>query len=561
MNIPKMMSFRFARRVAIGLVAVCATLPSLAANATIFERERDEALFVLTDKGWIKGVETRDMNKFLGIPYAASPAGNARWTAPQPTTRWRNVRDATKFANHCPQTGGPFGLASTTEDCLFLNVYTPSDDHGFFERFFDRDRHEHRDRDRDNDHDGDRDDGRAVMLWIHGGALVSGESDDYDPTDLVKRGVIVVTINYRLGILGYLAHPALDAEQGGASGNYGFLDQQAAIQWVKRNIKRFGGDPDNITIFGESAGGLSVHTQIASPLAAGIFQRAIIESGAYQLNTASHTTANTRGSGFATRAACNTAADVAACLRVLPVATLLADAAAGQIAAPNVDNKVLTQSIGAALTSGLFNHVPVMEGSNHDEWSLFVALGEIARGSPLTAAGYPAAVTGLTGAVGPVRDAIIAQYPLANFASPSLALTALGTDVVFDCNSRVSIRRLAKFVPVFGYEFNDENAPELFLPPVSFPYRAAHASEIQYLFHLRANFPATFDNDQQSLSRNMVRYWTHFAKTGDPNSRHTPAWPAYDPATDELQSLAPPTPSTETGFATAHKCAFWNLLN
>jgi para-nitrobenzyl esterase len=561
MNIPEITSFRFIRTFAIGFLAVCATLPSVAANATIFEREHDEALFVLTDKGFIKGVETRDMNKFLGIPYAASPAGNGRWKAPQPAASWRNVRDATTFANHCPQNAGPFGLASANEDCLFLNVYTPSDEHGFFERSFHRDDHADRDRDRHNDHDGDRHDGRAVMLWIHGGALVTGESDDYDPTELVKRGVIVVTINYRLGILGYLAHPALDAEQGGASGNYGHLDQQAAIQWVKRNIKRFGGDPDNITIFGESAGGLSVHTQLASPLAAGLFQRAIIESGAYQLNTASHTTANTRGSGFATRAGCATAADVAACLRAVPIATLLADSQAGAIAAPNVDNKVLTQSIGAALTSGQFNHVPVMEGSNHDEWSLFVALGEIARGSPLTAAGYPAAVAGLIGPT--LAPFAVAQYPLANFDSPSLALTALGTDVVFACNSRVSIRRLAKFVPVFGYEFNDENAPELFLPPVSFPYRAAHASEIQYLFHLRASVPnpVALDNDQQRLSRNMVRYWTHFAKTGDPNSRHTPAWPAYDPATDELQSLAPPTPSTETGFATAHKCAFWRLTD
>jgi para-nitrobenzyl esterase len=551
MGLREVFSSRSLRTLLVSLAGVATALPSLAATAIAFERERDEPLFVLTDKGWIKGAETRDMNKFLGIPYAAPPVGNARWTTPQPAASWRGVHDATKFANHCPQNAGSFGLASTNEDCLFLNVYTRNDDHGFFDR----------DRDRRNAHDGNRKDGRAVMVWIHGGALVSGESDDYDPAELVKGGVVVVTVNYRLGILGYLAHPALDAEQDGASGNYGFLDQQAAIQWVKRNIKLFGGDPNNITIFGESAGGLSVHTQLASPLAAGMFQRAIVESGAYQLNTASHATANTRGSGFATRVACNTVTAVAVCLRALPVATLLADPAASQIAAPNIDNKVLTESIGAALSSGQFNHVPVMEGSNHDEWSLSAALGEIATHTPLSAVGYPGRISALTGATGPLLAAIVATYPLANFDSPSLALTALGTDVVFACNSRVSIRRLAKFVPVFGYEFNDVKAPELFLPPVSFPYRAAHASEIQYLFHVRANFPATFDNDQLSLSRNMVSYWAQFAKDGDPNSRYTPAWPTYDPTADELQSLLPPTPETETSFATAHKCAFWRLTD
>jgi para-nitrobenzyl esterase len=483
------------------------------------------------------------MDKFLGIPYAAPPVGALRWQPPQPPTRWHGLRDATQFANHCPQGPSPFGLPSTTEDCLYLNVYTPADPKGWY--------HE--------DHHG-----YPVMVWIHGGALVVGESDDYDPTKLVDHDVVVVTTNYRLGILGYLAHPALTAEQGGASGNYGFLDQQAALDWVRRNIKHFGGNPDNVTIFGESAGGLSVHTQLASPLAAGLFDRAIIESGAYQLNTASHATAEGRGSSFATRALCSTAADIAACLRALPVATLLADSGAGAIAAPNVDGKVLTQTIGAALQSGQFNQVPVMEGSNHDEWRLFVAFSfELPTGVATSDSNYAARINASFGGL-PLAGFITPHYPTANYPSPSIALGAAGTDGIFACNSRTSIRRLANFVPVFAYEFNDQNAPQLFLPPDTvsgMPYGAAHASEIQYIFNLPQSGVNPLDADQKRLSRDMVSYWAHFARFGNPNSFHTPFWPQYDRTADLFQSLIPPTPATEATFAADHQCvSFWGVF-
>ncbi len=507
-----------------------------------------------TDKGPVVGLRTETMNEFLGIPYAAPPVGALRWQPPQPPPRWRGLRDATQFASHCPQPASPFGLPSTTEDCLYLNVYTPAD---------------HKDRHHDDHHYYYHEDhhGYPVMVWIHGGALYVGESDDYDPTKLVDQDVIVVTINYRLGILGYLAHEALRSD--GASGNYGFMDQQAALDWVRRNIKNFGGNRDKVTIFGESAGALSVHTQLASPLAAGLFDRAIIQSGAYQLNTALQGTAEARGSAFATRAGCSTAVDVAACLRALPVATLLSDSGASQIAAPNVDGKVLTQTIGAALQSGQFNRVPVMEGSNHDEWRLFVAMYfELVTEVPTSDANYAARVSASFGGLlaGPTAI-IVGQYPTANFASPSIALGAVGTDGIFACNSRTSIRRMANFVPVFAYEFNDQNAPELFLPPNTvsgMPYAAAHASEIQYIFNLTPSAlvsnPPPLDADQERLSRDMVSYWTYFARKGDPNSRHTPDWPQYNRNADLFQSLIPPTPTTESGFASDHQCAFWGVF-
>jgi para-nitrobenzyl esterase len=503
-----------------------------------------------TDNGPVVGLQMETMKKFLGIPYAVPPVGDLRWQPPQPAARWDGVRDATQFANHCPQIASPFGQASTTEDCLYLNVYTPVG--GW--------------------HKGQ---GHPVMVWIHGGALVVGESDDYNPTKLVENeDVVVVTLNYRLGFLGFLAHPALSAETNyGGSGDYGFMDQQAALEWVQRNIKNFGGDPDNVTIFGESAGGLSVHTQLASPEAAGLFHQAIVESGAYFLDTDTTplATAEAAGIALANSVGCTkpTPAETAACLRALPVTTLLAHQPANLTG--NVDNKVLRQPIGKALQKGEFNRVPVMEGSNHDEWRLFVALNFWFAGLPIVnETSYEAGIAGSFGVpvTSPLVSAVLSQYPLANYpgpTGPSIALGAVGTDGIFACNSRTSIRRMAKYVPVFAYEFNDENAPELFLPtlPVpSFPpYGAAHASEIQYILGVRPFVAApALTPAQVALSDNMVSYWGNFARSGNPNSSNAPEWPQYNVSTDLFQSLIPPTPETESGFATDHKCAFWKFI-
>ena len=505
------------------------------------------APLVFTENGPVRGVDTPSMREFLGIPYAAAPVGDLRWRPPAAHAPWFTPLDATKFANHCPQPATPFGIASTTEDCLFLNVYTPR-------------RHS------DGDHDFDRDDHRLpVMVWIHGGALVTGESDDYDPTRHVEQGVVVVTINYRLGALGFLAHPAFAAEttdpdrdrdHESAAGNYGLMDQQFALLWVKRNIAAFGGDADNVTIFGESAGGLSVFSQLASPAAKGLFHKAIVESGAYSLTIPSLATAEAQGTAFATSVGCTD--QTAACLRALSVPAILAkENAAGYV--PNIDGEFLPQSLGAAFAAGQFNRVPIIQGSNHDEWRLFVALDFDLLGHPITAQTYQAAIASL---VGPVAAPIVAaQYPLADFPSPDIAFGAVGTDLIFACPARSADQSLAKFVPVFAYEFNDENAPEDFLPPVTFPYGAAHASELQYLFNLRVTVPRpALTASQEQLSDAMVRYWTDFAKRGDPNAFGVPFWHSYNATTEIFQSLDPPSPQGENNFATAHHCAFWTAL-
>jgi para-nitrobenzyl esterase len=505
------------------VAAIATFLPTTPANAALIASP-----VARTDKGLIRGTRVGDVREFLGVPYAAPPVANLRWRPPQPAARWRGVRDATHFGAHCAQNAGAFGVASASEDCLFLNVFEPR-------RLF------------------SGVPAAPVMVWIHGGALVVGESDDYNPTALVQRGVIVVTINYRLGALGFLAHPALAGESPqGAAGNYGLMDQQAALQWVQRNIRNFGGDPRNVTIFGESAGGLSVHSQLVSPRAAGLFSKAIVESGAYQLTQRSLVAAEAAGTTFAANAGC--ADQSVACLRSLPVTTILAKQT-GANSAPTVDNFVLINSVGASIRAGTFNHVPVIEGSNHDEWRLFVAQTELVAG-PLAAAGYIAAIQRTLGVPAAVANALAAQYPLSNFASPSLALSALGTDAIFACNARKVTDALATVVPVFQYEFADENAPQRFLPPVSFPTGAYHAAEIQYLFTLPETVPAPALNaEQQTLSQTMVRYWTQFAFFSNPNGFATPFWPRYDPNTKQDQSLVPRDVTAASTFATDHNCA------
>jgi para-nitrobenzyl esterase len=526
-----------ARLAVAGLTLGALIAAAPAAGASTFGGRADAGVggpvgspVVGTASGPVRGLANGAVDEFLGIPYAAPPIGALRWQPPQPAASWYGVRDATQFAPHCPQPAGPFGQGSTSEDCLFLNVFTP--------------RHQ-----RAGSH-------FPVMVWIHGGALVSGESNDYDPTQLVADGVTVVTINYRLGALGFLAHPAL-ADAYGQSGDYGLMDQQAALRWVQRNIASFGGNRHDVTVFGESAGGLSTLSQVASPQARGLFERAMVESGSYSLTQASLASAESAGQAFAVKAGC--ASQTAACLRSLPVSTILADQdAAGYT--PNINSEVLPETLRAAFATGNFNRVPIINGTNRDEWRLFVALNALV-GNPVTASNYQSMISSTLGVPAAVAAIIAARYPLTAFGSPSVALGAVGTDAIFACPALTIDQSVSRFVPTFAYEFSDENAPELFLPPVSFPYGAAHASEIQYVMGLpRAAFPKALSAQQQQLAATMKGYWANFAKRGFPASFGTPFWPLFNDLTQKVQSLAPPAPQTETDFANTHNCAFWTAL-
>jgi para-nitrobenzyl esterase len=530
------------------LAAACIVMPAAAAGAAQAATSSSGPVAV-TEDGVFRGVATSAMNEFLGIRYAQAPVGDLRWRPPLRPERGTGIgiQDASQFGNHCPQPASPFGLASATEDCLFLNVFAPPG---------------HSPAGQDAGHDALA--RSPVMVWFHGGALVVGESDDYNPQRLVGQGVVVVTVNYRLGALGFLAHPALSAEaadpdHGPASGNYGIMDQQLALEWVKRNISAFGGDPGNVTIFGESAGGLSTFSNLVSPGANGLFERAIVESGAYRLKLPTLATAEAQGSAYATAEGCTD--QTAACLRALTVQQILAkENPAGYTT--NVDGRVLPLSIDAALASGQFNRVPVMNGSNHDEWRLFVALNDVFAGNIPTPSNYAQLVAATLQIPVVATGPIVALYPPGTTTlSAELALGAVGTDAIFACPAHFASALTARFVPTFAYEFNDENAPELFLPFAGFSYGAAHASEIQYVFDLRATFPSALNADQQQLAKAMVGYWTGFAAKADPNQESVPNWPAFSLAAEDTQSLVPPTPVTEFNFAVAHKCAFWDAAS
>jgi para-nitrobenzyl esterase len=406
------------------------------------------------------------------------------------------------------------------------------------------------------------------MVWIHPGGGFAGASDDWNPRPLVEQGIVVVTFNYRLGALGFLAHPALTAEsRHAASGNYGLMDQQAVLRWVRENIARFGGDPDNVTIFGHSAGGYAVRAQLASPMAAGLFHKAIIQTGTWafrplqerspgfpgRVTDAPLEVAESRGAAFATAAGCPD--QTAACLRSVSVEAVLANQPSVDV---TVDGRVLTEPITAAIARGAFNRVPVIEGVAHDEWRLFVAFDELVSG-PLTMAGYAPAIAATLDVSPAGVSSIVARYPVDAGASPAVPLGAVGTDAALACPTVAEVDQLARWVPTFMYEFNDVDAPPPpFLPSVSFPYGAFHGAELPYLFS--AGSSSALDVDQQELAGTMVRYWTNFASTGRPSASDTPPWPRHSPATGRFQSLTAPTPETATGFLADHECRFWTSL-
>jgi para-nitrobenzyl esterase len=518
-----------ATSVVIAAVA-CTTATTTATPGTSKSaaQNRESRLVVATAGGAVRGQAAAAGVEFLGIPYAAPPVGALRWQPPRPAPPWHGTRAAAAYGPHCPQPPGSFGRASTSEDCLYLNVFTPA---------------------------GSKARNLPVMVWVHGGSLRTGESDDYNPAGLVRDGVVVVTINYRLGALGFLAHSALASHRGGTAGNYGLMDQQAALRWVQRNIRGFGGDPGDVTLFGESAGGLSTLAQLVSPGARGLFQRAIVESGTYQLTQQPLAAAESAGQAFATKAGCASTtapASTAACLRRLPVSTILADEnPAGYI--PDVDGAVLTQPVKTALARGQFNRVPVVIGTNHDEYRLFVAAFQF-LGVRVTAANYQTMIASTLGVSAAIAGAIATQYPLSRYPSPPVALGAVGTDAIFACHALTAEQSLARYVPTFAYEFNDEHAPELFLPPAGFPYGAAHASELPYLFGQTAvPHAAGFSAAQLQLAAAMKRDWTNLAKTGIPAA----GWPRFTGTSQRMLSLVPPAPQVETDFAAQHHCAFW----
>ncbi|HYK31950.1 MAG TPA: carboxylesterase family protein [Streptosporangiaceae bacterium] len=490
-------------------------------------------LGVRTHDGWVKGLRTTVAREFLGIPYAAPPVGALRWRPPQPAAHWRGVRLAKKAGADCAQTGSlgtGVPTTSTAENCLFLNVYTPRSARP----------------------------GLPVMVWIHGGGFTGGAARIYDGAVLAKKGhVIVVTINYRLNAFGFLALPSLDSEHGNSSGDYGLMDQQAALRWVRDNARAFGGNPHSVTIFGESAGGASVCANMASPTAFGLFARAIAESGCL-FPAQTKQAADHQGTTMAASLGCTHPATAAACLRRKSVSAILKADAAGSwgpvVSAPTLPTAPIT-----AFLKGHYDHVPLLQGTNHDEGRLFVALQfGLPGGHPITKKQYPTLIKGQFGAK--VGAQVLTKYPLSAYRSPNLAYSAVLTDSGFSCPA-LGADVLAAGSGVYGYEFSDPNPPNDFPIHFTLPLGAAHSTELQYVFQRIPFFDSVppFKPAQLALSNQFIGYWTRFAASGNPNGGGAPVWPRFAFAKQRIQELIPSAIAPETGakFSTFHKCSFW----
>jgi carboxylesterase type B len=475
-----------------------------------------------TDHGPVRGLSADGVDKFLGIPYAAPPVGALRWRPPQPAARWHGVRDATTLPNRCPQTANSNGPRSETEDCLYLSVYRPQ---GFAHRL-------------------------PVLFWIHGGGLTTGSGTQHDGALIARTDhVVVVSINYRLGALGFLALPGIGA------GNFGLMDQRAALRWTAANIRRFGGDPRNVTIAGESAGGFSVCAILASPSMRGMFSRAVMQSGSCPSQTLA--AAQASGARFAAALGCSDAA----CLRAEPVGALL-DATTQPAASFTVDGDLLPVAPADAIASGRFTRVPTLFGSNRNEGRTF------SQGfAGFTQAQYEAFVRSTEGAR---AGAVLQRYPWSAYPSPYTAAYAIGdiwTDSGFaagigGCTARGLAQQFAAATRTYAYEFNDPNAPHLNNNLPGYQWGSGHAMELAYMW-------PSFDNGiplypqltpaQLELSRQMVRYWGAFAWLGAPWVPGQPHWPEY--SSGRMLSLRPggqTTPITDAQYSAEHMCAFWD---
>jgi para-nitrobenzyl esterase len=496
---------------------------------------------VQTDAGPVRGTVTDRYRLFQGIPYAATTGGEGRWRPPRPVPPWREPRDATRPCPICPQQPSSYAeVASLEEDCLFLNVTAPRS--------------------------ATPAEPKPVMVWIHGDGAIGG-GGFFDGRPLALAGdVVVVTVNYRLGIFGAFGHPGLEG-----SGTFGLQDQQAALRWVAGNAAAFGGDPGNVTVFGESYGGLSVSAHLIAPASAGLFHRAIVQSGFALMDLPAgamfpgvpavpwygwRATAEVEalGASVASQLGCADPATALDCLRGLPVERLFDHAQPFQPYA--FGNPVLPDDPGTALREGWFHRVPVLAGSTHDEHRLFVGLFRALAGQPVTADQYPGL---LAEAFGEDAAQVQARYPLSAYPSAAVAWATVLTDRMWARSTFALHRLLAARVPVYAYEFADGRAP-MYLPfPPDLPPGAFHAAEVPYLFP-DDKFRSAATPEQRALSDQLLRTWAGFARTGDPGGPGLPAWPRFDgaQAVPYVQSLAPGGDGIgPVDYAAEHHLGFW----
>lgn len=537
---------------ALGLaVGLGVAMPKASAERSVVSEQAGcvSGTTVQTATGPVCGIinPSNGAHEWLGVPYAAPPVGPLRWEPPRPHAPWTTTLQATAYAAVCAQQAG---FATTlplqgSEDCLYLNVFSPGGATGSSDL--------------------------PVMVHIHGGGFRLG-SGRGDYSLLASSGdEVIVSIQYRLGIFGFLADSVLGAH----SGDYGLQDQQAALRWVQQNIRAFGGDPHNVTIFGESAGASSVCDQIASPTAAGLFQKAIATSGLYdglfgvpgpgetlevqdcKSSLPTQAQADGIGSGFAETLGCDSGgpAQVAACLRNAPATDVLEAAGYGGYQygghgtiAPTINGRTLTMTLRQALQTGRVNRVPVIAGNGRDE---DLVSNETGVALPTTAGGYAALVEAQYGRFAPQ---VLALYPLSRFASPYLAFRTVAADSDTVCPALVTDQALARRMPVYGYEMDDGDPPPY---NTTVPSGSKHAStpwDLTPVPGLNANM--------QVLQQQEIAYVTTFARTGNPTTQHVPVWPRFK-THGNLLSLAPGGDTQSLSIAQiqqVHNCGFWDRI-
>jgi para-nitrobenzyl esterase len=460
-----------------------------------------DPLTVKTAQGSVQGklVSEGRTRAFLGIPFAAPPVGDLRWKAPQAPAHWSGVRDATNFAARCAQwpiwTDYIFQDPGPSEDCLYLDVYTPATSNSAHPL--------------------------PVMVWIHGGGYAAGGSSEprYSNSPLVDRGVVLVNINYRIGVFGFLTSEDLRREGGGTAGNYGLMDMVAALEWVRGNIAHFGGDPNNVTIFGESAGSFAVSTLMASQMAQGLFQRAIGESGAPFSGIFGMDSVELRAprdQAWVESLGVKSLAEA----RALPTDALIEAAKKKGVVGftPVIDGRLLTEPVAKVYAAGKQAHVPLLAGWNRDERA-----GTLSK--DMTVENWKAFAVEHFGAH---ADEFLTVFPGSTDAEAVASADAYTTDqfIAFGTWQWIEAQVKTGGAPVYRYHFELPAPPSEMHPEGKYAW---HSDDLEYVFGtLDARRGSVWRPEDRKLTEEMMDYWTNFAKTGDPNGLGLPLWPRYD---------------------------------